>query len=161
MALIPVAAALTGLFVWGEVEAGKKNTAENKAKEWKSFEPRLDHAFNKYKRHFAKGEFAQAINALKEYIDLNRLRGSVAPEDEKMLGRMLDNLTFKAQAKGLALSREFKAKEEDLKDEPFERSNAHYEYIEKLKAVLPKEDTFLRKEVEHYERLNPKVSLYD
>ncbi|OZO01201.1 hypothetical protein B7453_28210 [Pseudomonas sp. IB20] len=56
MALIPVAAALTGLFIWGEVEAGKKNTAENKAKEWKSFEPRLDHAFNKYKRHFAKGE---------------------------------------------------------------------------------------------------------
>lgn len=159
MAVIPVAVVLAGAVVWGKVESDNKLSNENAAKAWKTFESRLDHYFNKYKKHDEKGEFAQAINGLKEYIALNRQRGSVPPQDERMLDRMLDNLTFKSQAKGLALSREFKATEESLKDDPYALSDAHYEYTEKLKVALPEDDAFLRKEVEHYDRLNPQISL--
>lgn len=165
MALVPIVAVVTasvaGLMVWGEVESLNQRKSENTAKEWKTFESRLDHAFNKYKRHETKGEFAQAINGLKEYIDLNRQRGSVPPQDERMLGRMLENLTFKGQAKGQGLSREFKSTEARLKDDAYARAHAHYDYIEKLKVALPEEDAFLRKEVERYDRLNPQISLYD
>lgn len=161
MVAIPVAVVLAGFAIWGKVESDSALTKQNAAKTWKTFEARLDHAFNKYKRHEGKGEFAQAINALKDYIALNRQRGSVSPQDEKMLGRMLDDLTFKGQAKGLALSREFKSTEERLSDDPYARADAHYEYIKKLKVALPEDDTFLRKEVEHYGRLNPQISLYD
>ncbi len=161
MAVVPIAVVLAGVVIWGKVDSDSTLAKQNAAKTWKTFEVRLDHAFNKYKTHEAKGEFAQAINALKDYIALNRQRGSVSPQDEKMLGRMLDELTFKGQAKGLALSREFKSTEERLSDDPYARADAHFEYIEKLKVSLPEDDTFLRKEVEHYDRLNPQFSLYD
>ncbi|OAE13450.1 hypothetical protein AZH11_05510 [Pseudomonas simiae] len=161
MAIIPLAGALGGYLVWYKVDADNKVKQENDAKEWKAYEPRLKHTYEKYKVHEGKGEIAKAIRSLKEYISLMRQRGSVAPADETLLDRMLEGLTYKAQAKGLALSREFKSQEESLRDDPYALSGAHYEYIEKLKVVLPQDDAFLRKAVEHWERLNPEMSLWD
>ena len=161
MAIVPIAIALGGLLVWKKIDADEGDQKIKDEKAWKRFEPHLDRTYKAFKRHEAKGEFAQAIKALKEHISLFDERGSVAPSDKKYLGRMLDNLIFRSQQTATVLSREFKTNAQSLQDDPTALSVAHYEYIEKLKVVLPQGDAFLCKEVEHWERLNPRISLWD
>lgn len=161
MAIVPIVIALAGLVVYKKVDADRNDKKMEDDKVWKRFEPHLDHTYKTFKKHDAQGEFAQAIKALTQHIALFNERGSVAPADKKYLDRMLNNLIFRSQQSATVLSREFKAKAQSLQDDPTALSVAHYEYIEKLKVVLPQDDAFLRKEVEHWERLNPKISLWD
>lgn len=161
MAVVPIAFAFGVWLVWKKVDADKSDQRIEDEKVWKRFEPHLEHTYKTYERHEAKGEFAQAIKALTQHISLFNERGSVAPADKKFLNRLLENLIFRSQQAATLLSREFKAKAQSLQDDPTALSVAHYEYIEKLKVVLPQDDAFLRKEVEHWQRLNPKISLWD
>ena len=161
MAIIPPAVAVTAGFIWKEVSEYQAVQKENEDKDWDKFEPRLTHTLNKYAQHAKKGEFAQAIEALKEHIALHVLRGPLASEVMQDLNAKLNNLISTAQAKGLALSRDFKGKEESLKDDPYALSATYYKYIEDLKVALPEEDEFLRKEVERWEQLNSPFSIYD
>lgn len=161
MAIVPIVIALAGWVVYKKVDADQNDKKMEDDKVWKRFEPDLDHTYKTFKKHDAQGEFAQAIKALTQHIALFNERGSVAPADKKYLDRMLNNLIFRSQQSAMVLSREFKATAQNLQDDPTALSVAHYEYIEKLKVVLPQDDAFLRKEVEHWERLNPKISLWD
>ncbi|WP_438866884.1 hypothetical protein [Pseudomonas sp. L1(2025)] len=160
MSIFHVAVALGGLTIWKKVEADKNDRKREEEKVWNRFETSLNHTFETYKEHAKKGEFAQAIRALKQHITLFNERGSVTPEDKKNLDRMLNDLVFNAQTKAIVLGREFKVKEASLQDDPHALSVAHHEYIEALKVVLPQDDAVLRREVQRWEQLYPRISLY-
>ncbi|MGR3888623.1 hypothetical protein [Pseudomonas sp. 1152_12] len=159
MAIIPLALALSGVVIWKKIDADNSDQKIEADKAWKRFEPHLNHTFDTYKRHEAKGELAQAIRALKQHISLFNERGSVTSGDKKYLDRILDSLIFKSQENAKLLSREFKAKAQSLQDDPTELSGVHYEYIQKLKILLPGDDAFLLKEVKNYDQLYPRISL--
>lgn len=161
MAIFNLAIAVGAGIIWKKIDADKEQGKIEEEKVRKRFEPHLNSTFATYKKHAAKEEFAQAIRALKQHIALFNERGSVSPEDKKTLDRMLNYLIFNAQAKAVVLGREFKRQEASLQDDPYALSVAHHEYIEKLKVVLPQDDAVLRREVQRWEQLYPRVSLYD
>ena len=89
--------------------------------------------------------------ALRELVAISNDYGKLPVAQVEALDEHLQNMIFTSQQAGQALTRGFKAEQEDLQHgDPSKRYVAERDYIEKLKVVLPEDDAFLQRTVSRF-----------